>query len=103
LVVQVLHWPDRPKRQIKSEPLGCSPFLGRDTDVSQDLQPTDLNLIVHALRNLPETGPAARGNAYSGTLPGSLRRRKREIPAPPNEVVSFWLVLYGTENHYRPP
>ena len=74
-ITRFIHLPSRPKRQVKSETLRNRAFLIGQADVSENLQLADVNPIVHAKRNLAETGPAANPKPRE-TLAGRFRRDK---------------------------
>jgi hypothetical protein len=60
---------------MKSEALGGRAFLIGHANVRENFQIVDVNLIVHAKRNLAETRAAASANPR-GTLSGRFRRSK---------------------------
>src|ERR1051326_3041027 len=90
LVLQLVHGPRGPEGEMKSEPLGGGSLVVGHTDMSENLQSLDPNLIVHGLGICQK--PLRRRAECASPTSTAIQRDKR----------SFKLVLQEAENHDRP-
>jgi len=69
VVIPFVHRSGRPKRQVKREALRGAAFFVGHADMRENFQLFDVNLIVHANGNLPETIMGASANAFIWNFP----------------------------------
>ena len=88
---------------MKSEALGGRALFIGHANVRENFQAADVNLIVHANRNLAETHAAASANPRELRAADFVEVKDHRAGWGSLTIHSFRLVLHETENHYRPP